>query len=145
MIGGIAEAQIEWVCNFLHIVGRENEPDLWHVHHYFATNPDQALKDIERFYDTVGTPLWITEFGSVVSDISATEKFLVWIESRPWIERYAYFPTRMNKLFPWFPQDWDNEMALVEWNRENIKPLGELYRDFQIYNMFIPAIIVADD
>jgi hypothetical protein len=140
VIGGIAEAQVDWAQEFMENLKGVNEPDFWHVHHYFASNTEQVIEDIKQFYDVVKKPLWITEFGSVNSDVFATESFLVWIESRPWIERYAYFPTRMNKDFYWFPESWSDDMALVEWHQDDVMPLGEVYRDFEIFQVFIPLL-----
>jgi hypothetical protein len=140
VMGGVVESQVDWAEPFLELLEGVDEPEYWHVHHYFDSDPSQAFEDIKRFHDLVQRPLWITEFGSVTSNVSATTAFLVWMEGKSWIDRYAYFPTRMNKDFDWFPKSWSDDMALVEWHQDDVMPLGELFRDFEIFQVFIPLI-----
>ena len=140
VIGGIVESHLNWAREFLQYVPKGDEPDSWHVHHYFADSIDQAMLDIRLFHEFVGKPIWITEFGSVISSVPATQGFLVWIESCPWIERYAYFPTRMNKAYYWFPQTWSDDMALIDCHLSDLKPLGELYKNFEIFQVFFPYV-----
>jgi hypothetical protein len=141
VLAGVVEANILWAQEFLSYLEVENYPQRWAVHHYFTDDETIAIQDIQAFYDLVQVPMWVTEFGSISADHEANSRFIAWMDSVKWIHRYAYFPTRMNKDFPWFPPSWSDDMALVEWSSGHVTEMGEVFRDHGHYQVFIPYII----
>ena len=147
IIGGTVEASTEWALEFLANIDEEKHPERWAVHHYYGDDESQAILNISNFYKLVQTPLWLTEFGSVIADHEANKRFISWLEDQQWIERFAYFPTRMEKDYPWFPDHWSDDMSLIEWGSGEIMPMGEIYRDSEvtqdseIHQLFFPLLV----
>jgi hypothetical protein len=66
------------------------------IHWYdSATNVDYFKSYIQQAYTAGGNrPIWITEFGASGSDAEITtfmNTVLPWLDSQPYVERYAYF------------------------------------------------------
>jgi len=147
IVGGTVEASTEWAREFLVYIDEEDYPERWAVHHYYAYDETLAIQNIMNFYELVKTPLWVTEFGSITADHEANERFIGWLEDQQWIERFAYFPTRMDKDCPWFPDHWSDDMSLIDWGSGEIMPMGEIYRDFEdsqdfeLHQLFFPLMI----
>ncbi|KAF1941613.1 hypothetical protein EJ02DRAFT_194957 [Clathrospora elynae] len=62
------------------------------VAHYYAWDKADDFKNyLQKFHDTFGKPVWVTEFG-VTSGNADTflKQVLPWLDSQSWIERYAY-------------------------------------------------------
>jgi len=147
IVGGNIDASTEWAREFLANIDEGKYPERWAVHHYYGDDESQAILDILNFYELVKTPLWVTEFGSITADFDANQRFISWLEDQQWIERFAYFPTRMDKDCPWFPQHWSDDMSLIEWDSGEIMPMGEIYLDLEAdldletHQLFIPLAV----
>ncbi len=80
--------------------------------------------NLEHFSEKEIT-VWITEFAVTTGDPQTLTELLSMIESKEWIERYAYF-TNVNMIGePWFPEGWN--VGLFE--NDVLTPLGNVYKN----------------
>ncbi|KAL5336010.1 hypothetical protein BJX70DRAFT_390301 [Aspergillus crustosus] len=93
--------------------------DLVAIHWYANNDPEGFKAHVQQFYDRYELPIWITEFaasGSEDEQISFLQEVLPWLDSQPYIERYAYFG-----VFPGF---------LVNENGDALSQLGQVYATY---------------
>lgn len=69
--------------------------------------------------------IWITEFADTTGNTENLKVLMDYIESNPYITRYAYFTNRYDPLQPWIPTTW-HDFGL--WENNSISPVGEVYR-----------------
>jgi len=75
--------------------------------------------------------VWVTEFAPIVregappSDTEEVRAFVRWLEENPDVDRYAWFPTRLDGSEYWNPNP-DDWALLVEGGQ--LTAWGELYR-----------------
>ncbi|KAL4865306.1 hypothetical protein BDV12DRAFT_200249 [Aspergillus spectabilis] len=89
------------------------------IHWYANNDPDGFKSHVQQFYDKYNLPIWITEFaasGSGEEQISFLQAVLPWLDSQPYVERYAYFG-----VFPGF---------LVNESGDGLLQLGQVYATY---------------
>ena len=76
--------------------------------------------------------------GSTTADAGTVRDYILWLESRDFVERYAIFTNIINGDEAWFPPHWSVDMALVQ--NGALTEIGILYRDLKLFEIFIPLV-----
>lgn len=88
-----------WLNSFLSQLGGQDGIDFLVVHWYGPSFNDMRAF-LEDMHSTYGLPVWVNEFactrmGNGEATVQEVEAFireaLPWLDSCPWVERYAYF------------------------------------------------------
>ncbi len=141
IVGGLAFGDSPWTAAFLSNLNPIDHPDYWHVHGYPWVDLKTEVTDRwEHLYNLVQKPIWITEFGVPSADANLLSELLLYMETQPWIERYAMFPCRIVGDEDWFPSTWSVDMAPINWDY-TISPIGEMYRDFEVHKINFPLVV----
>lgn len=94
-----------WLKEFL---ATEPKVDFITVHWYKGVDAKRFIRDLEEIHAAFGKPIWVTEYAPQTAASSAAEpgkysqaevdafikETIRWMESTPWIERYAWHDSR---------------------------------------------------
>ena len=126
----------KWMDEFVALVGSDAF-DYTAVHSYGGVGVTQTIAT--NFHDKYGKPVWVTEFcywpnmGSGAPSVDQQETFmepmLGWLESTPWIYRYA-----------WFKYDGNANYCLVkgEYDPETLQPIRFYLNELGLYYANLP-------
>lgn len=111
----------------------------WHI---YVTDDSEAINlhlflDGIHQYEYPDTVWWITEFADVNGNISNDARIVHEFESRPFIQRWAYFTNRATGAEPWYPIGW--KVSLFNWNTGEPTDIGKWYID-GLNKIFIPIM-----
>jgi O-glycosyl hydrolase len=90
-----------WLNSFFSRLGQDHGVDFLVVH-WYGLRFEEMRRFLEDMHATYGMPVWVNEFACSTmgnpggqSSITDVEKFISeavpWLDSCPWIERYAYY------------------------------------------------------
>ena len=137
IVGGVLWPQADWMTGFREEYrkryGAYPEVEGWHVHHYVDPanyNPTEWRRVPEfwrNWMNNNGGPreLWLTEFGCLTSDsvgMQIMQDQIPWLESQPWITRYAWFNYYIE------PTHWFKGTLTLPGGK--LSALGQLYATF---------------
>jgi hypothetical protein len=88
------------------------------IHYYAPPNATDFQVHVQNAYTTGGNrPVWVTEFGTTGASDAQTEAWLQevlpWLDSQPYVERYAYFYAGAN--------------SLINSGSNGLSPIGQVY------------------
>lgn len=143
VVGGVTEANKQWAIDFLANLMPNQYPERWHIHKYVWTNGNlqSSTEAISEFHALVNTPIWITETGSPAAGLDALSGIMLWMETTPWIERYAVFTNRIEGDESWWPSHWNVDMALIDYQTGQLTEMGLRYKNLEVHEIFIPMVI----
>jgi len=130
IVGGTTQFGYDWLVSFKALLGTY-QPEGYHIHAYVFPgspgDPDATIDYLkEGWFPQVLSvctgQIWITEFADT---IHLTNELLSYIQSLPWVTRYAWFANRMYGTESWYP-DWPINPALID-EGGNLTPFGEMY------------------
>lgn len=84
---------INYLKQFMSACGSDCQIDFVVAHYYGTDNADDFINYLIKFHDTFNKPVWVTEFGVNPGQGDANaflKKVLPFLDSTPWIQRYAY-------------------------------------------------------
>jgi hypothetical protein len=88
--GNEAGKGINWLKQFMNGCS-DCQIDFVVAHYYSWDKPEDFKKYLQNFHDTFNKPVWVTEFGVTEGNTDEfLKQVLPWMDSQPWIERYAY-------------------------------------------------------
>jgi hypothetical protein len=127
IIGGFSYYGEKSLREFVQHLGTYR-PAGWHVHGYAEWNITTA--QVMAWFSNArnicpGGQFWVTEFASVGDD-DLSDELMHAVRNASWIDRYAWFTTRIGVADWYLPKHWRNP-ALVDANGQ-LTRLGEMYR-----------------
>jgi hypothetical protein len=119
IIGGCGYFEQEWFRQYVTILG-DYRPAGWHVHGYIEHTSwaEVGLRDVIghlrwcRDITKNQGEFWITEFADTWDGTHARE-LLDFVERADWIDRYAWFASRLTGGESYYPQNWQHNPALL--------------------------------
>ena len=143
IVGGVTEANTQWAASFLAGLTQDQYPDRWHLHKYVwaITDLQSSIDVITDFHELVSRPLWITETGSPAGSVEALGGAMLWMETTPWIERYAVFTNRIEGDESWWPSHWNVDMALIDYETGQLTAMGMRYKNLEMHEIFLPLVV----
>jgi hypothetical protein len=106
-VGNISQSGLAWLQSFGQSC--QSIPDAWGIHAYTSdqTNTDVAVKFIEDTHSLLGGNYWVTEWADLNGNVSRNETMRQYLNSIPWIDRWAYYTNRGDS---WYPSNWKTEL-----------------------------------
>lgn len=114
IVGGVSAYGGSWLQAFVAGLG-DYRPAGWHVHGYceWGATADDLMRWFEFCRKTCpGGALWVSEFADVDGG-SQAESLMRQVHECPWINRYAWFASRLEQSDWYMQKHWSNP-ALIE-------------------------------
>ena len=107
IIGGVSAYGGSWLQTFVAGLG-DYRPAGWHVHGYteYGTTADDLMRWFKFARETCpGGAFWVSEFADV-GESDQAESLMRQVHDCPWINRYAWFASRLERGDWYVPKYW---------------------------------------